>query len=75
MAGLGGSNHFDEIPAKTVEKLYELFGVIEELFEKRGKDGYQEALAKLPAEFHHNYHQLLQYSAQVSSLQNLYYAF
>ena len=67
VAGLGESNHFDEIPPKTVEKCYELFGVHELLFKMRGKQAYQETLARIPAEFHHNCHTLLQYSAQVGN--------
>ena len=66
--GLGESNHFQEIPAETLESLYVLFGVLIELTESRGAEGYNEALAKLPPEYHNNWHQLLQYAAQVSSL-------
>ena len=63
--GLGESNHFQEIPAETMEHLYNLFAVLMELVEKRGKEGYKEALSKLPPEYHNNWDQLLQYSAQV----------
>ena len=67
ISGLIESNHYNEIPAKTMEKIYELFAVLEEIVEQRGKDGYQQALSKLSAEFHHNFHYLLQYSAQVKT--------
>jgi translation initiation factor 2 alpha subunit (eIF-2alpha) len=66
--GLVESDHYEAIPAETVEKLYELFGLLEQLFENRGKEGYEELLAKLPAEFHNNYHNLLQYAAQVNNV-------
>ena len=37
--GLVESDHYEAIPAETVEKLYELFGLLEQLFENRGKEG------------------------------------
>ena len=66
--GLGESNHFSEIPCETVEARYELFGVLVKLAELRGKEGYKEQLAKLPPQYHSNWHKLLQYSAQVGNI-------
>ena len=36
LLGFGESNHFQEIPAETIESLYVLFGVLIELTESRG---------------------------------------
>ena len=71
--GLGESNRFSEIPAETVELLYELFGVLLKLVELRGKEGYKEVLAKLPPQFHNNWHKLLQYGAQVGNFITHYF--
>ena len=48
-----------------MELLYNLFAILMEPVEKRGKEGYQEALSKLPTEYHNNWTQLLKFSAQV----------
>ena len=62
--GRGDTTHKEEIPAETLEKIYELLWNIKEALENRGVEDYIETyFAKIPAEFHSQLHRLLQYGA------------
>jgi hypothetical protein len=51
---------FPEIPADSQKKIFELFGRLLDVWDAHVTDGYEDALAKLPAEFRDSYHDLWQ---------------
>jgi hypothetical protein len=49
-----------EIPADSQQKIFALFGCLLDVWETRGTDRYEDAVAKLPAEFRDSFHDLWQ---------------
>jgi hypothetical protein len=49
-----------EIPADSQQKIFALFGSLLAVWDARGTDDYEDAVAKLPAEFRDSYHDLWQ---------------
>ena len=62
--GRGETTHKEEIPAVTLEKIYELLWNVKLVIENRGEEDYVEKyLAKIPPQFHSHLHRLLQWGA------------
>jgi hypothetical protein len=49
-----------EIPANSQHKIFSLFGKLLSVWDARGTDGYDAAVAKLPEQFRNTYHDLWQ---------------
>ena len=55
--GLSGTKHFEEVPAKTMEKIYDLLWSVKEALENRGdKDYVSKYLNKIPSNLHNQLH-------------------
>ena len=65
--GLADSIHKEEIPADTIEALYQLFSDTYNALKARGTPAYKACLAKIPLAYHHRLHYLLQWAAQVEN--------
>ena len=67
-AGLGYTEHKEEIGAETMEAIYGLFSTVCRILESRGQPGYRTLLLEIPAEYVGKLNYLLQYCAEVSFL-------
>ena len=62
--GRADTTHKEEIPATTLEKIYELLWNVKEALENRGHADYEEKfLSKIPAIYHDKLHKVLQWGA------------
>ena len=62
--GCADTDHKEEIPAKTLEKIYELLWNVKEALEMRGDENYTiKYLSKIPTTLHSSLHRVLQWGA------------
>ena len=62
--GRADTKHKEEIPATTLEKIYELLWAVKQALENRGAEDYVETyLSKIPAMYHDQLHRILQWGA------------
>ena len=64
--GRGDTEHHEEIPPDTYEKITKLLFDAMEVLKNRGSENYQEYLSRIPLNWQHRCHQLVQYGAQVN---------
>ena len=73
--GLGTTEHKEEIPADTMEAIYELFSTVCTILESRGQENYRELLMKIPPEWVGKLNFLLQYCAEVGFFFYAFYSY
>ena len=62
--GRADTTHKEEIPATTLEKIYELLWNVKEALENRGAEDYEaKYLSKIPATYHDQLNKVLQWGA------------
>ena len=62
--GCTDTDHKEEIPAKTLEKIYKLLWNVKEALEMRGDENYTiKYLSKIPTTLHSSLHRVLQWGA------------
>ena len=61
--GKADTSHHGEIPAHSLQQIQALFKGVYDTMIARGTPEYEEKLSTLPAEYHKNFHYLLQYAA------------
>lgn len=62
--GLAETDHKEEVPAETLEKIYDLLSSVVDAIENRGdKDYYNTYLSKIPPYYHNQLHRVLQWGA------------
>lgn len=67
-AGLGDTEHKEEIGAETMEAIYGLFSTVCRILESRDQPGYRAMLHVIPPLYVGKLNYLLQYCAEVSFL-------
>ena len=70
--GRADTKHHEEIPPDTYEKITKLFFDALEVCKNRGSSNYQDLLLKIPFDWQHLFHQIIQYGVQVFMTLYLY---